>query len=120
MDRAAELYAAGWTLRRIGAELGVDHSTVAHRLHRAGAKLRRGGPRRHDVDTQQILDLRDQGMSMAAIAAQVGMSVPGVWARYLRRAAGQDEIPITQRPGCGRVSRTDGEKPRGRPAGEPR
>jgi Helix-turn-helix domain len=36
VDRAAELYAAGWTLRRIGEELGVDHSTVAYRLHRAG------------------------------------------------------------------------------------
>ena len=78
VDRAAELYAAGWTLRRIGAELGVDHSTVAYRLHRAGVILRRGGPRRHDVDTHHILDLRDRGMSMAAIAAQVGMSLKGV------------------------------------------
>jgi hypothetical protein len=42
VDRAAELYAAGWTLRRIGAELGVDHSMVAYRLHRAGVTLRRG------------------------------------------------------------------------------
>jgi hypothetical protein len=56
VDRAAELYAAGWTLRRIGAELGVDHSTVAYRLRRAGVTLRRGGARRHDVDTQHILD----------------------------------------------------------------
>ena len=62
VDRAAELYVAGWTLRRIGAELGVDHRTVAVRLHRAGVTMRRGGAPRYEVDTQRILDLRDQGL----------------------------------------------------------
>ena len=81
VDRAAELYVAGWTLRRIGAELGVDHRAVAVRLHRAGVTLRRGGAPRYEVDTQRILDLRDQGLTMTAVAAEVGMSVPGVWAR---------------------------------------
>jgi hypothetical protein len=38
---------------------GVDHSTVAYQLHRAGVNCV-AGPRRHDVDTQHILDLRDQ------------------------------------------------------------
>jgi hypothetical protein len=84
VDRAVELYAAGWTLRRIGAQLGVDHRRVAVRLHRAGVTMRRGGPARYEVDTQRILDLRDQGLTMTAVAAQVGMSVPGAWARYYR------------------------------------
>jgi hypothetical protein len=52
------------------------------------------GPGRHDVDTQHILDLRDQGMAMTAIAAQVGMSLPGVWARYHRARP-------AKRPGLG-------------------
>ena len=33
-----------------------------------------------------MLDLRDQGLAMTAVAAEVGMSVPGVWARYYRLA----------------------------------
>ena len=77
VDRAVELYVAGWTQRRIGAELGVDHRRVAVRLHRAGVTLRRGGAPRYEVDTQRILDLRDQGLTMTAVAAEVGMSVPG-------------------------------------------
>ena len=71
-------------LRRIGAQLGVDHRKVAVRLHPAGVTMRRGGPARYEVDTQRILDLRDQGLTMTAVAAQVGMSVPGAWARYYR------------------------------------
>jgi Homeodomain-like domain len=30
VDRAADLYAQGWTLRQIGAELGVHWSTVSN------------------------------------------------------------------------------------------
>jgi hypothetical protein len=92
VHRAAEPYAAGWTLRRIDAELGVDHSTVAYRLDRASLTLRRGGARRHDVDTQHILDLRDQGMTMAAIGA-LGMSLKGVWARYYRARPAKRAVP---------------------------
>ena len=80
VDRAVELYVAGWTLRRIAAELGVDHSTVAYRLHRAGVTLRRGGGRRHDVVTQHILDLRDQGMTMAATAAPMRAKMASIHA----------------------------------------
>jgi hypothetical protein len=83
VDRAVELYTAGWTLRRIGAEFGVDHRTVAVRLHRAGVPMRRGGPPRYEVDTQRILDLRDQGLTMTAVAAEVGMSVPSRRRRFL-------------------------------------
>jgi hypothetical protein len=108
VDRAAELYVAGWTLRRIGAELGVDHRTVAVRLHRAGVTMRRGGRPRCEVDMQRILDLRDQGLT--AVAAQVGMSVSGVWARYYRarptkRAdASVSTAPVRMIPGRGAVA----------------
>lgn len=53
----------------------MDHSTVGYRLHRAGVIVRRGGSRRN---AQHVLDLRDQGMSMAAIAAEFEMSVRGL------------------------------------------
>ena len=63
VDLAVELYAVGWTLRRIGTELGVDHRSVAVGLHRAGVTMRRGAAPRHEVDTQRILDRRDQGLT---------------------------------------------------------
>ncbi len=81
---AANDRAQGVHTNLIGAELGVGHSGVAVRLHQAGVTLRRGGAPRYLVDTQRILDLRDQGFTMTAIAAEVGMSVPGAWAGYYR------------------------------------
>ena len=42
VERAADLYAQGWTLRQIGAELGVHWSTVGQQLQRAGIAMRRG------------------------------------------------------------------------------
>jgi hypothetical protein len=60
VKRAADLYARGWTLRQIGAELGVHWSTVSQQLQRAGITMRRGTPQAHPASTQQILELRDQ------------------------------------------------------------
>ena len=45
------------------------------------------------MDTQHILDLHDQGMTMAAIAAQVGMRLQGVWARYYRARPAKRAVP---------------------------
>jgi len=42
VDRAAGLYAEGWTLRQIGAELGVTATTVSQQFRRAGVTMRRG------------------------------------------------------------------------------
>jgi DNA-directed RNA polymerase specialized sigma24 family protein len=36
--------AQGWTLRQIGAELGLTETTVSDQLRRAGATMRRGVP----------------------------------------------------------------------------
>jgi hypothetical protein len=62
------LYAQGWTLRQIGAELGVHWSTVGQQLARAGITMRRGTPPAHPACTQQILELRDQGLTWNEVA----------------------------------------------------
>jgi len=84
VKRAADLYARGWTLRQIGAELGVHWSTVSQQLQRAGVTMRRSGPHAHAASTQQILELRDQGLTWPEIAEQVDMTVSGAWSRYRR------------------------------------
>ena len=38
VERAADLYAQGWTLRQIGAELGAHPSTVSQQLANASRK----------------------------------------------------------------------------------
>jgi hypothetical protein len=82
VERAADLYAQGWTLRQIGAELGVPWTAVGHQLRRAGVTMRRGGPPSHPASTQQIRELRDQGLTRNEVAKQVGMTVSGAWSRY--------------------------------------
>ena len=93
VERAAELYAQGWTLRQIGAELGVHWATVSQQLHHAGVTMRRGGPPAHPASTEQILQLRDQGLTWNEVAEQVGMTVSGVWSRY-RRAQPPKSPPL--------------------------
>ncbi|HEY6688827.1 MAG TPA: helix-turn-helix domain-containing protein [Propionibacteriaceae bacterium] len=82
LSGAAELYAQGWTLRQIGAELGVTETTVSYQLRRAGVTMRRGGPPAFPASTDQIVELRDQGLTWNEIAEQVDMTVSGVWSRY--------------------------------------
>jgi predicted DNA-binding transcriptional regulator AlpA len=84
VKRAAELYSQGWTLRQIGAELGVHWSTVSQQLQRAGIRMRSGGPPAHPTSTQEILELRDQGLTWNEVAKQVGMTRSGAWSRYRR------------------------------------
>jgi lambda repressor-like predicted transcriptional regulator len=81
VNRAADLYAHGWTLRQIGAELGVSRTTVSEQLRRAGVTMRRGAPA-HPASTDQIVRLRDQGLTWSQVAKQVDMTVSGVWSRY--------------------------------------
>jgi hypothetical protein len=82
INRAAELYAQGWTLRQIGAELGVHWSTVSEQLQSAGITMRPSGPPAHPASTQQILELREQGLTWREVAEQVDMTVSGAWSRY--------------------------------------
>jgi len=84
VERSADLYTQGWTLRQIGAELGVHSSTVSQQLRSAGVTMRRSGPPAHGATTDRILELRDQDLSWTEVAEQVDMTVSGVWSRYRR------------------------------------
>jgi len=84
VERAADLYAQGWTLRQIGAELGVHWSTVSEQLQSTGITMRRGAPPAHPASTQQILELHDQGLTWSEVAEQVGMTASGAWSRHRR------------------------------------
>jgi hypothetical protein len=82
VKRAAELYAQGWTLSEIGAELSLQSNIVHDHLRRAGVVMRSVGAPTYPASTQEILDLRDQGMSWTEVAEQVDMTVSGAWSRY--------------------------------------
>ena len=84
VKRAAELYAQGWTLSQIGAELGVRSNVVHDHLRRAGVTMRPVGAPTHPASTQEILDLRDQGLTWTEVAKRVDMTVSGAWSRYRR------------------------------------
>jgi hypothetical protein len=60
-------------LRQIGAVLGVPWTAVGHQLRQAGVTMRRGGPPAHAACTDQIMELRDQGVTWNEIAEQVDM-----------------------------------------------
>ena len=82
VKRAADLYAQGRTLRQIGAELRLHWSTVSQQRQSAGISIHFGGPPAHPASTQQVLELRDQGLTWNELAKQVDMTVSGAWSRY--------------------------------------
>jgi hypothetical protein len=81
VQRAVASYAKGWTLRQIGAELGLSATTVSEQLRRA-VTMRRGGPPAHPASTQEILERHDRGQTWNEVARQVDMTVSGAWSRY--------------------------------------
>lgn len=78
VKRAANLYAQGRTLRQIGAELGVHWSTVSQQLQSAGITMRSSGPATSAASTEQILELRDQGLTWSELAEDVDLTLSGV------------------------------------------
>jgi Homeodomain-like domain len=78
VKRAADLYAQGWTLRQIGAELGLTETTVSDQLRRAGVAMRRPGPPAHSASTDQIVELRDQALGGVS---QWGRAYRSCWQR---------------------------------------
>jgi hypothetical protein len=52
VEHAADLYARGWTVREIGAELGLSSTTVSEQLRRAGVTMRRSDPAAHPTSIQ--------------------------------------------------------------------
>ena len=98
IQRAADLYAQGRILRQIGAVLGVPWTAVGHQLRQAGVTMRRGGPPAHAACTDQIMELRDQGLTWNEIAEQVDMTVSGAWSRYRKsRPPGSPRLSRWQR-----------------------
>jgi hypothetical protein len=79
LQRAADLYAQGWTLRQIGAELGVPWTAVGHQFRGAGVTMRRVGPPAHPASTQRIVQLRNQGLTWPEVAQQVDTSDSKGW-----------------------------------------
>jgi hypothetical protein len=94
VERAADLYAQGWTLRQIGTELGLSSTTVSDQLRRAGVTMRRASPPAYSASTQQILELRDQGLAWNEVAKQVDMTVSGAWSRYRRTRPPKQSRPV--------------------------
>ena len=84
VKRTADLYSQGWTLRQIGAELGLTATAVGNQLRSADVTMRRGGPPARPASTEQILELRDQGLTWNEVAKQIDMTVSGAWSRYRR------------------------------------
>jgi hypothetical protein len=56
----------------------------SEQLRRDGVTLRRSGPSAHPASTEQILELRDRGLTWNGVAEQVDMTVSGAWSRYRR------------------------------------
>jgi predicted DNA-binding transcriptional regulator AlpA len=56
----------------------------AIKLHRSNVTMRRGGPPAHSVSTEQIVELRDQGLTWTQVAEQVGMTRSGAWSPHRR------------------------------------
>ena len=69
---------------RLVARVLNHWSTVGQQLQRAGVTMRRGGPEAHPASTEQILELRDQGLTWPEIAEQVDMTISGAWSRHRR------------------------------------
>jgi IS30 family transposase len=82
--RAVELYAEGVPMRLIAHELGVAESTVSRKLRRAGVPTHRAGAKRAPVTDRDIVRLRMEGKLWREVAAEVGMTMSGVHARYRR------------------------------------
>ena len=85
VDRGVRLYQDGWTLREIGAELGIAWPTVRTQLKRAGVTMRGTGMQGFAVSTKEIVRLRDEErLTWSQVGERVGMTGPGAQARYRR------------------------------------
>ena len=74
--------AAGIDAERLTEEAKTTGSS-RQQLHNAGITMRRGAPT-HPASTQQIVELRDQGLSWTEVAEQIDMTVSGAWSRYYK------------------------------------
>ena len=82
VERAAELYAKGWTLSQIGAELGLRGNVVHDHLRRAGVTMRPSAHLPTQPPPKWSSTCVDQGLTWSEVAKQVDMTVSGAWSRY--------------------------------------
>lgn len=78
---ARALYERGLTGGQVAAQLGVSQPTVSRWLKPSGVSRPRTTPR-SPTATDEILRLRQSGMSWRQIANTTGMSLGGVHGRY--------------------------------------
>src|ERR671925_1681327 len=66
----------------IARELGCGKTTVRDALRRHGLeRRRRGRVRREDISSDHMAAMRARGLSLSAIAEELGVSVSTVWRR---------------------------------------
>ncbi|CAM3460968.1 hypothetical protein [Stackebrandtia soli] len=70
------------TAHEIAAVLHCSPDQVRDRLRKQGVEVHRTGPRELPVSTDDIIELRDNGLSWSQVAHAVGMSKSGSARRY--------------------------------------
>ncbi len=93
-DRAAAEYAAGATLRELGAKYGMDPTLVKHHI-RDLVTLRRVGPRASTTVRLEIVRRRGAGDSWTEIAEAMEMSRTGVRSAWTRAVEARRRFPTT-------------------------
>jgi predicted transcriptional regulator len=80
-QKIRELYEAGQTINEIANELEVSPTYIYLRLKKSGVTMRRAVVRRTEAQQarhNEIIKLRDQGLSLKEIAEAVGITPEGV------------------------------------------
>lgn len=94
LQQAIQLYESGLTIKQVAEKLGHKKDTVAYWLRSRGAALRpRSAFVLTDEKTEKSLELLAQGLSMAEVARQVGVSAP-----VIQRLAEQHNIDRSKNP----------------------
>lgn len=78
-------YAKGQTERQLAQHFGVPRPAIQRALARTGTERRPPAynlERRPDVDTAEIVRLRDSGLTWQQVADAVGLTTGGVRRRY--------------------------------------
>lgn len=88
-----ERYTRGATTRQLADRFGVSEAGIRRALERQRVTRRPEGYHRLDVTDEQVVKLRDAGLSWRSVADHLGMSVNGVRMRYLRVTGASGSAP---------------------------
>jgi CTP-dependent riboflavin kinase len=67
------------SVQQLADEFGVSRSAMLRALH--GVTRRPGGIERSRLSTEQMIRMRDAGLSLREIGRQAGLTESGVWRR---------------------------------------